>query len=214
MKFTKENKIEMATDVRTHMPHIWSIGDTTVDIALVNVAEIEGRHCIDTMFGGKTEPMSYENISNIIFVDPKVAAVGANEQTLQRKKIPYKVSCYSYELVSRAIAMGQTEGFVKLIVSNDEKMQILGIRALGAHASSVIDIVSLMIRLGKSINEISDLITAYPAVTEGLLECVRMLYNASIMKPQAFDCLKVIEVTYDANGKPVYSSPFPRHHHK
>jgi dihydrolipoamide dehydrogenase len=85
------------------------------------------------MFGGKKADMSYENISTIMFVDPEVAAVGANEQTLQRKKIPYKVATYSYALVSRAIAMGATEGFVKLLVSNDDDMKVLGIFS---HSSS------------------------------------------------------------------------------
>jgi hypothetical protein len=67
-----------------------------------------------------------------------------------------------------------------------------------------------MVRLGKSIHEIEDLITGYPAVTEGLLECVRMLNNTSIMKPHAFNknLLRVESVSYHQEGHPVFKESF------
>jgi pyruvate/2-oxoglutarate dehydrogenase complex dihydrolipoamide dehydrogenase (E3) component len=61
-----------------------------------------------------------------MFLDPSVASSGLNETQLQRKKIPYRVATIYYGLVSRAIAKGGGQGFVKLIVSHDDTMTILG----------------------------------------------------------------------------------------
>jgi len=110
-------------------------------------------------------------------------------------------------MVGRAIAMGKTAGGIKLLVTNDDEMKILGIRAYGAHASSIIDTVSLMIRLGKPIKELSELRTAYPAITEGLQECVRLLLGSSIFKPHIWKNDMRLQVVhgYDESGRPLFS---------
>lgn len=96
--------------------------------------------------------------------------------------------------------MGQTNGFIKLICASEaEGCRLLGARAMGPHASSLIGIVSVMIHLGKPVTELSEsLKTAYPAVLEGLHECARMMENSSIMKPEAFpESLILKEVTFE-----------------
>ena len=189
-------------DTRTSVPNIFAVGDVTVDIALVNIAEIEGRHAIERMYGAPAAPLSYENLSTIMFLSPEVAAIGLNEQQAQEKKIPYKVAVYGYNLVNRAIAMRATDGFLKLIVGCDDDMCILGMRALGVHASTTIEAVSLMMQLGRPVRELGTLIHPHPAITEGLQDCVRMLEGTSIFKPQVFrTALRLSEVEYDADGK-------------
>jgi len=132
--------------------------------------------------------------------------------------------------------MSETNGCIKLLVSNDKHMRILGIRVAGIdllliclfdkknsifllllsgpHASSLIEVVSLMVRYRRSIKDLSELLTAYPAVTEGnnkdffflkkikiyfvffsgLMECVRLLLGSSMFKPSVFsDQARVFE---------------------
>jgi dihydrolipoamide dehydrogenase len=185
-------------DTQTNVPHIYAIGDVTMDIALVNIGEIEGRHAAERMFGGKSKPLSYENLSTIMFLAPEVAAIGINEQTAQQRRIPYRVGVYDYSLVNRAIAMRNTEGFVKLLVSDDDEMRILGMRALGSHASTSLEAVSLMIQYGRSARELAELIHPHPAITEGLQDCVRMLLGSSIFKPIVFQSqLRLSRIHYD-----------------
>ena len=184
-------------DTRTSVPNIYAVGDVTQDIALVNVGEIEGRHCIEKMYGKKTEALSYENISTIMFLNPEVAAIGMNEKQAQAKRIPYRVAVYGYELVNRAIAMRATDGFVKILTSDDDEMRILGMRALGVHASTTIEAVSLMIRHGRSARELAELLHPHPAVTEGVQDCVRMLLGTSIYKPEVFKSeLRLSRISY------------------
>ncbi len=190
-------------DTVTNVPNIYAVGDVTQDIALVNVGEIEGRHCIEKMYGGDSvEPLSYENISTIMFLSPEVAAIGMNETQAQKARIPYRVAVYGYELVNRAIAMRATDGFVKILTTDDDEMRILGMRALGVHASTTIEAVSLMIRHGRSARELAELLHPHPAVTEGVQDCVRMLLGTSIYKPEVFKSeLRLSRISYgDAEG--------------
>jgi dihydrolipoamide dehydrogenase len=186
------------TDTRTSVPNIYAVGDVTQDIALVNVGEIEGRHCVEKMFAAEDiEPLSYENISTIMFLNPEVAAIGMNEKQAQKARIEYRVAVYGYELVNRAIAMRATDGFVKILTTDDDEMRILGMRALGVHASTTIEAVSLMIRHGRSARELAELLHPHPAVTEGVQDCVRMLLGTSIYKPEVFKSeLRLSRITY------------------
>lgn len=173
-------------DTLTKVGHIYAAGDVTLDIALVSIGEIEGRHAAERICGFATRPLTYDNLSTIMFLDPEVAAIGINEQEAQKRRIPYRVAVYGYSLVNRAIAMRATDGFVKLLVTDDDDMRILGMRALGVHASTTIEGVSLMMQSGRSARELAELLHPHPAVTEGLQDCVRMLMGTSIYKPEVF----------------------------
>jgi len=190
-------------DTQTTVPHIWATGDVTLDIALVSIGEIEGRHAIERICGATTQPLSYDNLSTIMFLDPEVAAIGLNEQDAQKRRIPYRVAVYNYNLVNRAIAMRATDGFVKVLVTDDDEMRILGVRALGVHASTTLEAVSLMMQSGRSVRELAELLHPHPAVTEGLQDCVRMLMGTSIHKPVVFrNDLRLSRVTYADGGAP------------
>ncbi len=184
-------------DTRTSQPHIYAVGDITQDLALVSIGEIEGRHAVEKMFDNSTKTLDYANISSIYFLEPEVAAIGLNEQQAQEKRIPYKVAVYGYALNNRAIAMRATGGFVKMLTTDCERMQILGMRAAGVHASTTIEAVSLMMKAGHSIREIAELLHPHPAVTEAVQDCVRMLLGSSIYKPEVFTSdLRLSRVTY------------------
>ncbi len=188
-------------DTRTSVPHIHAAGDVTADIALVSVGEMEGRFAAEQICTGTSDKLSFENISSIYFLDPIVAACGMSEQEAQKRRIPYRVAVYGYELVNRAIAMRATSGFVKLLVTDDDQMSILGMRALGVHASTTIAEVSLLMRHGRSVREIADLLHPHPSVTEGVQDCVRMLLGSSIYKPRVFkNALRLSRVGYADDG--------------
>jgi dihydrolipoamide dehydrogenase len=150
------------------------------------MGELEARHAVEKMFGGKTEHISYDNVSTIMFLQPEVAAVGMNEKMCRDKNIPVRVVKIDYSCIARAIAMRKTQGFFKIIVSNDDEMKLLGMRAIGEHASSAIQAVALLIKMGKGIEELAELIHPHPSIIEGIQECVRMLLNKSVFKSSVF----------------------------
>ncbi len=168
---------------QTSLPNVFAVGDITADIALVNVGELEGRYAVERIFGKPTKPLMYENISTIMFLAPEVAGVGLNEIKARELGIDYKIVSMDYGCISRAIAMRNTQGFIKILVSNDDEMKILGMRVIGEHASSAIEAVALLISMDKGIEELTELIHPHPSIIEGIQECVRMLSNKSILKP-------------------------------
>lgn len=173
-------------DTQTNISNIYAAGDVTMDIALVNVGERESRHAVVRMFGPAVKKISYENISTIMFLNPEVAAVGMSEQDVCKKGISVKVVKLDYSTNARAIAMRKTKGFFKIIVTNDNGMKILGMRAVGEHASSAIQAVAYLVHTNQGIRELADMMHPHPSIIEGVQECLRMLLGKSIYKSAVF----------------------------
>lgn len=172
-------------DTQTNVKHIYAVGDLTADISLVNVGELEGRYAVERIFGKPERKLVYENISTIMFLSPEVAGVGLNETQAREQKIDYKVVTLEYSTIPRAIAKRNTQGFIKLLVTNDNHMKILGMKVVGNHASSAIQAVAVLISMNKGIEELAECVHPHPSITEGIQECVRMLMGKSLLKPTA-----------------------------
>jgi len=173
-------------DTQTNVQNIYAVGDVSGHIALVNMGEIEARHAVEKIFGNNTEPLTYRNVCTIMFTHPIVASVGMHEDQCREQNIPHKVVKIDYSLIARAIAMRATEGFFKIIVTDDEEMKILGMRACGAHSSSAIQAVALLIKMDMGIEALAELAHPHPSIIEGIQECVRMLLNKSVFKSSVF----------------------------
>jgi dihydrolipoamide dehydrogenase len=185
----------------TNLPHIHVVGDANGKHMLVNMGEQEGRHAIEEYWGLEPAPMEYENVSSIMFLDPQVAGVGLNELGCQQRGIPHRVARLDYACIARAIAMRNTDGFIKLIVSDDKDMKMLGIRVAGEHASSAIQAVALMIRCQIGLKELAEMVHPHPSIIEGVQECARMLLNTSMFKSNYFgDKMRCYSWKPGANG--------------
>ncbi|MBX3199744.1 MAG: NAD(P)/FAD-dependent oxidoreductase [Labilithrix sp.] len=175
----------VAKETQTNVPHVWAAGDVTMDIALVNVAELEGRYAVEKMFGLSPHPIHYEALSAIMFLRPEVASVGLNETRARELGIGYRVGVVGNRLVSRNVAMRSTRGFVKLLAAKDSDA-ILGLRVVGPQASSTIQGIAFLIHMGATLREIDECAHPHPAIPEGVQECARMLLGRSVMKADVF----------------------------
>ena len=186
------------------VPHIYAIGDVSWDMALANVAKEEGINAVERICKRTEARVSYRNLSTIMFLRPEVAAVGMNEQQAQADQVPYRMALYDMALVNRTVAMGATDGFVKLLVDDrsGDKMEVIGARAVGEHASSIIDAIALMIQERLPIKALADMMHPEPAVTVALQECARMLMGSSVLRPEVFHrYLRLARVRYGSEGK-------------
>lgn len=186
VKLEKNGSIEV-DNTRSAAPHIYAAGDATMDIALVNVAELEGRYAVESMFGLEPRRIHYEALSAIMFLKPEVASVGLNELKARQQKIPYRVGVVANRLVGRNIAMRETHGFVKLLAAPDTH-RILGLRVVGPEASSAIQGIAFLIDQEATLEDIDRCVHPHPAITEGVQECARMLLGRSVMKVDVFGC--------------------------
>ncbi|HET9486380.1 MAG TPA: NAD(P)/FAD-dependent oxidoreductase [Chryseosolibacter sp.] len=172
-------------ETQTNIDNIFAVGDITADISLVNVGELEGRYAVEKIFGNPARKLVYENISTIMFLHPEVAGVGLNEISAREKGVDYRVVTLDYSCIPRAIARRNTQGFIKLLVTDDDQMKILGLKIIGHHASSAMQSVALLIFMDKGIEELAECVHPHPSITEGIQECVRMLMGKSLFKPEA-----------------------------
>lgn len=188
-------------DTQTSISNIYAVGDLTADISLVNVGELEGRYAVERIFGKPKRKLVYENISNIMFLSPEVAGVGLNETQAREEGLDYKVVTLDYSCIPRAIAKRNTQGFIKLLVTNNDEMKILGMKVVGNHASSAIQAVAVLISMNKGIEELAECVHPHPSITEGIQECVRMLMGKSMFKPTALrgkiSCRKCVNCEYE-----------------
>ena len=166
--------------------NIYAAGDVAGNIQLYSIAEYQGRLAVEGMVKKQDFEPDYSHMSTLMFFKPEVAAVGANEKILQSKRVSYKAAYYSNRLVNRAIAMRNTNGFVKILVSNDEKQNILGMRAAGPQASSFIVAAAHLISRGTGLKDALKIFYPHPSLPEGIQECLRSLDDRSIFKPKAF----------------------------
>jgi dihydrolipoamide dehydrogenase len=173
-------------DTQTTVPNIYAVGDISSTIALVNIGEMEGRYAVERMFANNRRKLNFDNMSSIMFLNPEVATVGLNEQQAREKKLNFRVVKVDYSCIARAIAMRKTQGFFKIIVSDDDDMRILGMRVVGEHASSAIQAVALLISMNKGVRELADLLHPHPSIIEGIQEGMRMLLGKSIFKSSVF----------------------------
>jgi len=166
--------------------HIYAAGDISGNMALVNIAEMEGRFAAKAINRSIIHPLSYKNISTIMFFSPEVSSIGLGEKECQKNNISYRMITYSHTLVSRAIAMRTTDGFFKIIVSDEEDPVVLGMRAAGPQSAAAVIFIAPMISSGLRLSEIMKTVHPHPSIGEGIQECLRAFNGKAIFKFQAF----------------------------
>ncbi|EPY19704.1 dihydrolipoamide dehydrogenase [Strigomonas culicis] len=171
----------------------YAVGDAADDMHVVSMAQAKGKIAIDNIYGKgvRTVPHLLESMSSVAFLIKAVAAVGLNEATCRQRNIGYVAASFGYDLVSRAVAADNTDGFIKIIVSDDPKMTILGVRAIGMDASTLVDLGSLAIQNRQTAFDLADRLTAYPSISQAFQECLRVILGRSELKANCFQSLKL-----------------------
>jgi pyruvate/2-oxoglutarate dehydrogenase complex dihydrolipoamide dehydrogenase (E3) component len=124
--------------MRTSQPHIYAVGDVTGQFALVHIAIQQGELAARNAFHNGKEHIDYSlSKTHTVFTDPQVAIVGETEKELQRAGTPYIVASYPFNDHGKAISIGKTKGFVKMM-ADPEDGRILGAAILGPDGSDLI----------------------------------------------------------------------------
>jgi dihydrolipoamide dehydrogenase len=113
--------------------------------------------------------VNYGNIPNATYCHPEVASIGATEQYLKEKNIPYKVGKFPFSANGRARTSGETEGFVK-ILSDPKYGEILGAHIIGPHATELIHELAVARENEFTVEEVDLAIHAHPTLSEAIAE--------------------------------------------
>lgn len=175
--------------------HIFCIGDATGTQKTVNIAQAAGLAAVDTMFGCAPKlavnTSVLTNVSTNMFLESEVAGIGMNEEQCRARGISYMVAKMDLRHLTRSVMMGRSDGFVKLIVTNNREKRVLGVRAVGPHAGSVVEVASLPIRNSDSVYAMLKHNPAYPSLVEGVTECAAMLVRHNQGRSEVVDHVSI-----------------------
>jgi dihydrolipoamide dehydrogenase len=171
--------IPVNDNLQTSVRHVYAIGDvgrrnTPLDLALVQVAEAEGRMAVKHICG-ETIDIHPEHIPFIIFTMPMIAGAGLNETQARERYGKIRVAKFSNIRNHRYRAMQSHEGFLKLIVGPLGDDRLLGVRAVGGQADNVIGEVSVLIDAKVPYTYLLDCIHAHPSLAESLQDAARVI---------------------------------------
>src|SRR5258707_15790783 len=117
------------------------------------------------MFNTNFKPKKVTAFPGCTYCQPQVASVGLTERAAKEKGLKYKIGKFPYMALGKARAIGEPEGFLKLIVGEPHG-EILGAHIIGAEATEVIAELGLAITLEATLDEIEETIHAHPTLSE------------------------------------------------
>lgn len=157
--------------MRTSVQGIWAIGDCIGDERspkLAHVASTQGEVAVDVILGEDTA-MRYDVVPNVVYTHPELAQVGLTEAQAKEQHGEVKVARFSMRGSGRALALGESEGFVKLVTAGSDQ-RIVGVGILGPQASEVIATAALAMRLEATTYDVIHTIAAHPTLAEAFRE--------------------------------------------
>jgi pyruvate/2-oxoglutarate dehydrogenase complex dihydrolipoamide dehydrogenase (E3) component len=152
--------------LETTAPHVWALGDCAGSPQFTHVAFDDFRVVRDNLAGGCRTTRD-RLIPYCIFIDPPLARVGLDESAARMQRIPVRVARLPMSSVLRARAIGETRGFMKMILAADGE-RILGFTMLGADAGEVLAVVQTAMLAGLPYSGLRDAILTHPTMAEGL----------------------------------------------
>ncbi len=163
---------------RTTDPFIYAIGDITPGPMLAHKAFLEGKIAAEAIAGLSS---AYEPncVPAVIFSDPEIAEVGISEKDALQKGLKIKVGRFPFSALGRAVSVGQSEGFVK-IIADDQSNLILGIHIIGPHAGDMISSAALGIEMGFTLEDLALTIHPHPTFPEALAEAAEATLGRAI----------------------------------
>tara|TARA_A100001388_G_C28764864_1_gene500095 strand:+ start:1142 stop:2542 length:1401 start_codon:yes stop_codon:yes gene_type:complete len=168
IKCDEKGRINVNKNFQTNISNIYAVGDVICGPMLAHKAEEEGI-AVAELIAGQAGHVNYDLIPGVIYTSPEVAYVGKNEEDLKKINVNYKVGKFPFMANSRAKAIDQSEGFVK-ILAEEKTDRVLGVHIIGPHAGEMIAEMSVAMEFGASSEDIARTCHAHPTFSEAIKE--------------------------------------------
>ena len=164
----ERGRVKTDAHFATNVPGIWAIGDVIVGPMLAHKAEEEGV-ALAEMLAGQAGHVNYGAIPGVVYTWPEVASVGQTEDELKAQGVAYTVGKFPFTANGRARAMGDTDGFVK-ILADKASDRILGAHIIGPDAGTLIAELVTAMEFGASAEDVARTCHAHPSLNEAVKE--------------------------------------------
>jgi dihydrolipoamide dehydrogenase len=163
---------------QTNIPGIYAIGDLVPGPMLAHKASAEGIAAVECM-AGRAGEVNYDTLPAVVYTWPEVASVGLTEEQAKARKIPYCIGSYAFSGAGRALCMGESEGFVKLI-AHAKTDRIIGVHIIGPRAADMIAECVLALEFDASAEDLARTVHGHPTFSEALQEAAMAIRQCSI----------------------------------
>jgi len=164
----EKGRIKVNKNFETNIKNIYAIGDVIEGPMLAHKAEEEGI-AVAELIAGQSGHVNYDIIPAVVYTSPEVASVGKTEEQLKENKNNYKVGKFPFMANSRAKAIDETEGFVKILADTITD-KVLGVHIIGPHAGEMIAEMTVAMEFGASSEDIARTCHAHPTFSEAIKE--------------------------------------------
>ena len=161
--------IKIDDSFRTSCPSIYAIGDVARPPLLAHKASAEGVAAVEIMAGVREPGFDLLSIPGCIYCEPEVATVGLSEAEARAKGLEVKVGRMPFRANGKAVAVNQTEGFVKIVASK-QYGEVIGCQIIGHHATDLISEVVLGKTLETTTAELGKSVHPHPTLSEAIME--------------------------------------------
>ena len=168
VKLDEKKRIKTDKNFQTNISNIYAIGDVIKGPMLAHKAEDEGIAVAENI-AGQSGHVNYDTIPGVVYTTPEVAYIGKTEEQLKDKKIDYKIGKFSFMANSRAKAIDDAEGFVK-ILADAKTDKVLGAHLIGPHVGELIAEIGVAMEFGASSEDIARTCHAHPTFSEAVKE--------------------------------------------
>ncbi|MBI3659033.1 dihydrolipoyl dehydrogenase [Candidatus Acetothermia bacterium] len=170
--------ISVNAQMRTSNPHVYAIGDVVGNLMLAHKASHEGVVAAEVICG-LPSAADFRTIPAVIFTDPEIAYAGWSEEEAKQNGYKPIVGKFPFAALGRAISIGETEGFVKVIADEATKV-VLGVHIVGPEASNLISEAALAIEMSATLEDLALTVHPHPTLPEGLMEAAEATMGKAI----------------------------------
>jgi dihydrolipoamide dehydrogenase len=187
-----KNRVKIDPRYRTNLENVWAVGDCVYmewpaamkmeayrHPDLAHVAHHEAVLCVERICGQDRHDIDYKNIPGCTYTHPQVASMGGTEKKLREQGRELRIGKFPFSASGRAMAAGETDGFVKLIF--DAKYgELLGVHMIGENVTELLSELVLARKLEATEEEIIDAIHPHPTMSEAIMEAAGVSRSRAI----------------------------------
>ena len=173
VEITDNNHIKVDQDGKTNIDNIYAVGDVIGPPWLAHVATAEGIYVAELLCDSSPIKIDYNSIPNCTYCKPEVASIGLTEESLLEQSINFKKAHSFFNSNGKAVAVGSTDGFIKILV--DDSNHILGAHIVGSNATEMISEISVIKSNNLTIDNVLSSIHPHPTFSEAIFETLLQL---------------------------------------
>lgn len=180
LEYTQRGIVTDERTMQTNIPHIYAVGDINGRMMLAHAATFQGIVALDHIMGVENQ-IDLSVMPAAVFTSPEAASVGLTEDECKERGIPVKCLKSFFRANGKAVTMGETDGFCKVVVAAEPKEgaqspyqpgRVLGCHLYGPHSSDIVQEACAMVSRKATLEEFQSVIHTHPTLTEVLQSAI------------------------------------------